>query len=108
MTRSRSRAGGGPIVRRPREGGDAVGESGHLPAATGAAADVPADLEVLRTLQRAEQMLRQELAHLVTRHVRSSAIVSRRRRSAVRIRVLAVPIGMPSSSATSALVLPPK
>ena len=37
-----------------------------------------------------------------------SCIDSRSLRSAVRIRVFAVPRGMPSSSATSALVLPPK
>jgi hypothetical protein len=94
----------GPGQRR-----DALFELHPLIPAGGAPSKVSPDLEVLGPLERAEQMLGQEITDLVTGHRPDSfAISARRRNRAERIRVFTVPCGIPSSAATSAVVRPPK
>src|SRR6476620_9168854 len=58
------------IVHRAGERGDPVLELHPLLATGAAPPEVPADLEVLGTLEGAEQALREQLADLVTRHGR--------------------------------------
>ena len=96
------------IVCRPREPLDAFGES--PPCRPGNRRTRAGDGGPRGPRARRACRAGARAAARAPRHTSrcSSAIASRRRRSAVRILVFAVPIGMPSISATSALVLPPK
>jgi len=62
------------LMGGPGERADALGEGGHLPPAPRATSDVPADLHVHRLVQRAEQVVDELLADLVTAHVAPPAL----------------------------------
>ena len=98
-------------MRRLREEREPLPEARELGAARRATAQVPADPRFLRLRQRGEQVVQELVANLGAAHgsaSRSADIASRSRSSAAWIRVFAVPSGIPSISATSAVVRPPK
>jgi hypothetical protein len=93
----------------------ALAERRHLDAASSASAEVAPHLAVHARVERAEQMFGELVSNVLAPHGSTpaspradSCIASRSFSNAVRILVLAVPTGIPSSSATSALVFPPK
>ena len=96
-------------MRGSRERRHALAQRRHLGPASCASSQVAADRRVVLFVQGAEDVLGETLPDALTRrHGAPSAIDSRSLSRAVRIRVFAVPTGIPSSSATSVLVLPPK
>ena len=105
----------GAFQGRP-EHAQAVLQRLQLPTAGGTPPEVSTDDEVVGLRRRPEGELREEGTDVVTRRhgppplvdSMSAARSSRRRNSAARIRVFAVPTGMPSRSEISALVLPPR
>ncbi len=90
------------------DGVGGLGELGDVGLAAGAPVDVEHHLGPLGTAQDPERELRCQLPHLGAgehaHSVRSSTSTARNRISALRIRVLAVPSGMPSISPTSRAV----
>jgi len=94
---------------RERERRCGLPQVSRLLAAPGARLEVTLDALALGLAQHADRVLGQELANLEAGHGRSLSWFARRTlMSAVRRRVLTVPSGMPSASAISRAVNPPK